>query len=475
MQNNKIISSLFYKFTEKVLVKFIGFIIGVVLARLLDPDIFGVVAIITATVSLAQVFVDGGLNTALVQNKNVSQEDYSTVFYITFSLAAVLYSALFLATPAITHYYHIENYTAQFRVLTITLLFYAINSIQSAQLQRNMSFQKMLICQLITTIISGGLGVAFAYAGLGIWALIIYYLSHALLTCITYSFALRWYPRLVFSVARAKVLFNYGYKILLSSILCSLFANLRTFVIGRLYTTSDLAVYSRGDQVPSIIATSIDNSFTSVMLPAFSREQDDFSKIKQLVRKTISMDSFIIFPAMIGLATVAENMVLVLYTQKWISAAPFVQTLSLANITVAIFPICLSAIKAIGRSDVHLRLEIIRRCVMLGILFASLSFHSLIAIAIGWLISTIIDVFIIMIPVKKLFGYSLAELFYDIWKQLFFSLIMAICVLAIGRLPLSPLPLLILQILGGVIVYLGASLLFMPQILKTAVSLIRKK
>ena len=475
MNNEKIASSLFYKFTEKVLVKAIGFVIGVILARLLDPEIFGIVAIITAVVAIAQVFVDSGLSTALVQNKNTTEEDFSTIFYISFGIALSVYLLIFLLTPAIAHYYHIETYSTELRVLTSMLFFYAFNSIQSAKLQREMAFRKMFLCQLIAVVVSGCVGIVLAYLGYGIWALILYYLSNSAVSCISYGVSSHWHPRLIFSKQRAKKLVNYSYKILLSGLLCSLFSNLRTFVIGRIYTKAELGVYSRGDQIPSVISSSIDSAFHAVMLPTFSQEQDSFSRVKDLLSKTIIFDSILIFPAMFGLAATAKNLVLVLYTAKWGAAIPFIQILSLAYIGNPVTSPCLVAIKAIGRSDVYLKLETVRRIVMLVILFASLLFHSLIAIAIGWLLSSIVDMFIIMIPVSRLLHYSFGDMWKDIKAPLFISLSMAICVLVIGKLPLSPLPLLILQILGGVIVYLGASLLFMPQILKTAVSLIRKK
>lgn len=475
MNNKKIASALFYKFTEKVLVKAIGFVIGVILARLLDPEIFGIVAIITAVVAIAQVFVDSGLSTALVQDKSVTEGDYSTIFYISFGVALVAYLLIFLLTPVIAHYYHIEAYTTQLRVLTATLFFYAFNSIQTAKLQREMAFRKMLVCQLVAVVVSGCVGIVLAYWGYGVWALIFYYLSSSAAACITYAVAARWHPRLIFSKQRAKKLVNYSYKILLSGLLCSLFSNLRTFVIGRIYTKAELGVYSRGDQIPSVISSSIDSAFHAVMLPTFSKEQDSFSRVKDLLSKTIIFDSILIFPAMFGLAATAKNLVLVLYTAKWSAAIPFIQILSLAYIGNPMTSPCLVAIKAIGRSDVYLKLETVRRIVMLGILFASLLFHSLIAIAIGWLLSSVVDIFLIMVPISRLLHYSFGDLWKDIKAPLFISLSMAICVLVIGKLPLSPLPLLILQILGGVIVYLGASLLFMPQILKTAVSLIRKK
>ncbi len=460
MSSKKVLSSLAYKFTEKIFAKLIGFVIGVLLARLLAPEVFGVVAIITAITAFLKTFVDSGLNTALIQSKNADSKDYSTVFYISLGIAAGCYLLLFFFAPLITDFYEIPEYLLHFRILALTLLVSAFASIPIAKLTRELQFRKMLFCQLLATVISGALGVGMAFAGYGMWALIVYYLSDSVLACIFFLFAAKWYPTWAFSKRRAKELFSYGYKILTSGVLCSLFYNIRTFIIGKQYTKSELGVYSRGDQIPSIISTTVDNTFTSVMLPFYSAKQDEPSEIKRMLSKTISLNSYLNIPAMIGLAIIAPALVVLLYTQKWEACIPFLQLMALANISTSVTSPCLTAIKAIGRSDIFFKLEMVRRIFMIAILIASVFFGSLYAIAIGWVVSCFIDVFVIIVPTKRLIGYSVRDLFFDICPTLLVSLIMGAIVWLVGCINISNILVLLLQCFTGVVVYILLSVVF---------------
>jgi len=458
MHEKSVFSSLIFKFTERILVKSIGFFISVVLARILEPELFGVVAIVMAIVSVAQTFVDSGLSTALVQNEKTQEDDYSTVFYISMAIALLLYAIIYFLTPFIAGYYDIVGYQEHIRILSLMLVFYALNSIQTSKLQRNMQFKNMLICQIISSVISGTVGVGMAYSGYGIWALVFYYLSNSIVTCVTCSIASKWYPKPVFSVDRAKEFFSYGSKILGGGLLCSLFANIRTFIIGRAYSTTELGLYSRGEQIPSIISTTIDGVFNSVMLPVFSRKQNSLSDVREMLKSTITVNSYLNFPMMLGMVAVAPAAVVFLYTEKWSGCIPYLQLISIANLVVSISPPCLVAIKAIGRSDVFLKLEIIRRTVMVFILLISLCVHSLIAIAIGWVISSIVDTLIVLVATYRLVEYSLWDVVCDVGPSFVLSVIMAAVVWGIGHIDLPVFILLMLQIGCGITLYVGLSI-----------------
>lgn len=459
-KKNSVASSLLYKFFERLGIKGIGFVISVILARLLDPEIFGLVAIIIAVNSIAQTFVDSGLSTALVQNKSANDADYSTVFYISFGISAFLYVILFFCAPLIATYYELDGLVMPFRVLSLTLLFYSYNSIQVAKLTREMQFSKMFACNMTVTVLTGTIGVVMAYKGFGLWSLVFYYLSNSILSCVAYMIVEKWRPKLVFSVSRAKELFNYGYKILISGLLCSIFSNIRTFIIGKMYSPTDLGYYNRGEQIPSIVSTTMDSVFSSVMLPVYARAQGNKQRVCSMLSRTVSLNSFINFTAMFGLAAVAAPLVQLLYTEKWMFCVPYLQILSLANLTVSIFSPCLVTIKAVGRSDIYLKLEVVRRIVMVGILLLSLCFHLLIAIAIGWLISTIVDVAIILVPIKKLVGYSWCDQFRDVLPSLLISIVMCGIVYCVSLFNLPTVVILILQLFVGMGVYLGIAWLF---------------
>lgn len=473
MENKVVATSIIYKLIEKILVKGVGLVVSIILARLLAPEVFGVIAIIMAIVAIAQIFVESGLNTALIQAKNIERSDYSTVFYINFAIAFLLYCLLFFLAPLIAAFYEIDEYVLHFRILMLILLFYSINSIQTAKLTREMQFKKMLLAQLISSAVSGVVGIIFAFLGKGIWALVIYYLVNAVVSSIVYGFVSHWRPEFTFSKSRAKVLFGYGSKVFASAFICSLFSNIRTFIIGKKYSSTELGLYSRGDQIPSTISTTIDNTFTSVMLPAFSQQQDNKSEIRAMLKKVISLNAFINFPAMMGLAVIAPVLVEVLYTSAWNECIPFFSILSLANLSVAILPSCLTAIKALGRSDVFLKLEIVRRIVMVIILLISLLFNSLIAIAIGWMISCFIDVFIVLIPTYKLIGYSFYDLFQDTGSSFLISLAMALNVWLVSQINVPLVSSLLLQIITGIVVYIGVSACFKTKNFVSALVIVK--
>lgn len=461
--SEKVASSLIYKFIEKFSAKAVGLLISVILARLLDPNDFGVLAIIMAVVAIAQSIVDSGFSTALVQAKDVDALDYSTVFIISLGLAGILYSLLFFLAPQITNFYNIPNYITQFRIVLLIVFLYSFSSVQNAILARNLRFRAILVTQLVSSIVSGILGIGLAIYGFGIWALTAYYLTHSLISCICYGLATKWIPSLRFSFSKAKKLFSFGFFVFLSGLLTSIFTNIRTFIIGKIYSSDSLGYYSRGEQIPAIISTTIDSSFNAVMLPVFSKYQDDKERIHDLLRKTIRLNSYLNFPAMLGLAAIAPALIEFVYTSKWNPCIPFLQVLSLANLTVSIMPTCLVAIKSLGKGAVILKLETLRRITMLVILCISLLFHSLLGIAVGWFISTIVDVFIIMIPTRKIINYKYRELLSDTIGTLCQAILMFVIVSLIGKLDIYVGLLLILQIILGASVYLITSIVLKKE------------
>ena len=457
MNQNRVVSSLAYKFIERLLVKGIGLIISVILARMLAPEDFGLIAIITVFINLSQTIIQSGLNTALVQNKDVTEEDYSTVFYISLLLSVVMIVVLFVSAPFIGQYYNLNTLILPLRIYALALIFGAFNSVQIARMQRNMQFKSMMICTLIATIASGTLGVVLAYLHCGIWALIAYYMSNVIFTSFAMLLVEKWIPRKEFSVARAKVLFDYGWKMLVSALLCSLYNDLRSLIIGKRYSAEDLGYYNRGQQFPNIISTTIDNTIQSVMFPTLATAQDSKETVRKLMQKSMTTGALLVFPAMFGLAAVGEPFIRVLLTDKWIPCIVYLQLICFAEANIPISSSSLIAIKAIGRSDVYMKLEIIRRTVMIAILAGSLfCFNSVKAVAIGYVISAWVDVVIISVPVSKLIGYSLFDQIKDLWKIVLASVIMMGAVFTIGKLPLPMILSLIIQIMIGAIVYILA-------------------
>lgn len=460
MQSNKVVGSFAYKFIERFSAKGIGLIIGIILARIISPDEFGQLAILTVFISLSRTIIESGFNTSLIQNKNVSEDDYSTVFYLSLGISAILILILYFSAPLISEYYETKALVLPLRVYSFTLVFGAFNSIQTAKLQREMRFKAIMTCSLIATVLSGVLGVVMAYAGLGLWALIGYHGSNIVFISVCMLFVVKWRPKMVFSISRAKILFGYGWKLLVSGILCSLYNDLRSLIIGKKFSTEMLGYYSRGQQIPEMISTTMDSSIQSVMLPTLSEAQDEKPRLVAMLKRSSSLDLFLTAPAMVGLALVAESVVRLLYTDAWLPCVIYLQLICLAYIATPYMSSGLIAIKAIGRSDVYMKLEIVRRIMMLFILAISIIFFdSVLAIAVGFVISSWVDALLVAIPVGRLTGYTLAQQIKNTWKILLCSLIMGFVVFALGYLEINIILKLCIQVCSGVLCYLALSCL----------------
>lgn len=457
MDKKKIVASLAYKFIERLSVKGLGLVISIVLARMLAPESFGQIAIMNVFINLSQVIVEGGFTTALVQRKDVTERDYSTVFFINIGLAAVCFAILQIAAPVISAFYA-QDITKPLQIYAITVFFNAFNALQLARMQKRMEFRKIMVCSLTATIISGVIGVVAAFCNFGLWALVIYNMMNGIIVCITAAFAEKWLPKFEFSLHRAKLLFNYGWKMFVSAVLCSLYADIRSLVIGKKFSNDALAYYNRGQQFPQVISHTLDSAIQSVMFPTMAAVQDEKTKLAGMLRRAETMGAYIIVPVMFGLAAVSKPIVSLLLTDKWLPCVPYMQWLCIANAATPIISSNLIAIKASGRSDIYMRLEMIRRVIMLCILMTSIfAFQSVEAIAIGFCVSNWIDALVSMVPVRQLLGYGIKKQIWDLWKILLASAIMFAVVQVMIVLNMHALLLLAVQIFIGVLVYVVVS------------------
>lgn len=436
----------------------VHFVISLVLARILDPEHYGMLSLMMIFINLATVFVQSGFNTSLIQNKDVTEEDYSSVFWVSLGISFALYGVLYVCAPMIAAFYAMPEFVQPFRVLALILIPGALNSIQVAEINREMEFKKSFFCEIGATVISGTAGIAAAFAGLGVWALVIYYGVSTLITCVNMWFAVHWRPKWVCNFKRVGVLFSFGWKILVSALLNTGYSNLRSLVIGKKYDSSMLGYYNRGKSTPEQFIAGINSSVQAVLLPAMSAEQDNRQRVKNMVRNSISVTSYVVFPMMAGLAAVAAPFVRLLFTEKWIACVPFMQ---IYCFTLAFYPIHtsnLQAINAMGRSDIFLKLEILKK--VIGILMLTVAvfcFDSPIAIAMTGVLTAFTSSFINAYPNKKLIGYSYFEQIRDILPSFCASLVMCAVVLLIGRLPLADAALLLVQVSAGVLIYVGIS------------------
>lgn len=455
----------------------IGFFVSIIVARLLLPEDYGQIALIMILITIANVFVQSGFNTALIQKKDADEIDFSTVFYLGLFVAGVLYVILFLSSPFIANFYGESQLILLIKVLSITLFFDAINSIQNAIISRSMQFKKLFYSSIGSILVSGAVGIIMAYKGFGAWALVGQQLTNQLFSALIMWFTVKWRPKLLFSLIRLKGLISYGGNILIATLLGQLDLNLRSILIGKIYSNEMLGYFNRGKQFPELILTNIDGSIQSVMLPTYSSHQENRQKLKDMVRRSIVTSSFIIFPLMAGLAAVAEPLIKLLLTDKWLPSVPFLQIYCIIYAIMPIHSANLQAIKALGHSGTILRLEIIKTVLNLVILFITVSYGVYAmtwGIVIGSLISTVINSY----PNIKILNYSFKEQWQDVLPSLLLSVAMGIVVYSIQFIGLTMEMTLIIQVCLGMSFYVALARVFKLEcytyLLNTTISIFQK-
>lgn len=450
--NSKTISSLIWKLLERGGTQGIQFIIQIFLARLLSPNDYGTIALITVFIALANVFVQSGFNTSLIQKQNVDEKDFSSVFYISLLIAGILYIILFFIAPMIADFYSIQELTNIIRVLSITLFFGALNSIQNAIISRKMAFKNLFYSSLGAIIVSGIIGIILAYKGFGVWTLVYQQLVNQFLICLILWFTVKWRPQLLFSFQRVKDLFSFGGKLLLSALIDTGYREMTNLIVGKIYIPAMLGYYNRGNQFPNLIVSNLNSSIQSVIFPVLVSVQDDKRRIKEIMRRAIVTSSYMVFPAMMGLIVIAEPMIRLILTEKWLPCVPYLRLFCLSYALWPIHTANLQAINAIGRSDIFLKLEIIKKIVGVSIIIIT-SRYSPLMMALGTVFGGIIGSFINSYPNKKLLNYSYFEQIKDILPSVVLSVIMGIIAYSVIFLDLSDSVTIILQIIVGGITY----------------------
>src|SRR5574344_1560942 len=345
----KAIKSLIWKFLERCSTQGVSFVVTIILARLLSPTEYGTIALVTVFVVLGNVVVEGGFSAALVQKKDADNLDFSTLFYTSLLISVILYMALFCVAPFIANFYKQPILKPVLRILSINLLFGAVNAVQQAYMQRNLQFKKTFYSSFIGGILSGIIGITMAYKGYGVWALVGYTLSLQFFMAIILWIVLKWRPDFDFSWRRFKQLFDFGWKVFMTNFVITIYLNIRSLIIGKLYTRDLLGLFDRGQQIPNIIITNINGTIQAVMFPVFSKEQEDRDRLRDMLRRSIKTSCFVVFPLMIGLLVTAKPLVLILLSEKWLSIVPFIQIFAIANMFLPIQYINMEAIKSLGK------------------------------------------------------------------------------------------------------------------------------
>lgn len=450
---SKIFSSLIWKFLERGGTQGIQFILQLFLARLLNPKDYGTIALISVFIAISTVFVQSGFNTALIQKKDIDEEDISSVFYVSLFIAVIMYLFLWSFAPIIANFYEIPKLISIVRVMGLILFLNTFNSIQNAIISRNMEFKRLFYSSLGAVIISGLLGIGLAYRGFGVWSLVYQQLMNQFFVCIILWFTVKWRPKLFFSLKKVKRLFSFGGKLLCSSLIDTIYRELVNLIVGKVYSPAVLGYYNRGDQFPKIIVSNFNSSIQSVIFPALASVQHDKVKVKNITKKALMMSSFIIFPAMIGLITISESMVRLVLTDKWLPCVPYLKILSLSYMLWPIHTVNLQAINALGRSDIFLKLEILKNIV--GVIIMLIFFrYGLYIMTIGVVLNSLISSMINSYPNKILLDYGYFEQIKDILSIFLISIIMGMVLYFFQRLYYeNDLTLILFQIILGSSIY----------------------
>lgn len=467
------ISNFLWRFMERCGAQGVTFIVSIVLARLLDPKVYGTVALVTVFTAILQVFVDSGFGNALVQKKNADNIDFSTVFFFNITVCTALYLIMFFCAPFIASFYKMPELTPVVRVMSLTLIISGVKNIQQSYVSKNLLFKKFFFATLGGTVGAAFIGIGMAYAGFGVWAIVAQNLFNQLVDTMILWVTVKWRPQLVFSFKRLKGLFSYGWKLLVSSLLDTGYNNLRQLIIGKLYTAKDLSFFNKGQSFPNMIVTNINSSIDSVLLPTMSAEQDDKSRVRAMTRRAIKTSTYIMMPLMMGLAVSAEPLVSLILTDKWLPCVPF---LRIFCFTYAFYPIHtanLNAIKAMGRSDMFLKLEIAKKAFGLVVLVSTMWF-GVIWMAYSLLLASLFSQIINSFPNKKLLEYGYIQQLKDMLPQIALSCVMGFCVYILNYVRLPDTVILILQATVGAVLYITLSKVFKIESFEYVLNMLKK-
>lgn len=453
----------------------IQFVIAVILARLLTPGEYGLLSIIMIFIVIANVVVQSGFSTALIQKQNSDETDFSSVFYFSLGAAAVMYTLLYAAAPAIGSFYRNDILIPVVRVLAVVLFPGAVIAVQTAYVSRNMEFKGLFQATMAAVLVSGAVSIAMALKGWGVWAMVWQQITYYLALMVTLFLTVSWRPVLRFSFVRVRSILSFGWKLLLASLLDTLFNNLYGLIMGKIYNEDLLGAYNRGDQFPKLIVNNLGAAIQAVLLPAFSAHQGDIAVVRDMVRRAIRLSSFLVLPMLFGLFAVADTMVLALLGEKWMVCVPYLRIMCIAYSFWPIHITNLQAINAVGRSDVFLKLEVIKKTVGILGLVIGIRYSPLVLVSIKAGIDFLCT-FINAWPNKKLLGYSIGSQWKDIMPSMVLSLVMCAAVYGLQFvIPTGPWLCLILQVAAGGVLYAGLAWVCKLESMRYLVNMVKNR
>jgi len=423
----KTISGLFWSFIDNFSNQFINFIVGIILARLLSPVEFGVIGMITIFIALSQIFIDSGFSSALIRNKHCSHLEYNTTFYFNIFIAFLLYFLLFSLSKPISQFYNEPQLTSIIRALGLTLIINSFTIIQRTILVKETNFKLLTKISIISSLLSGIVAIYMAYKGFGVWSLVFKTLLQQFMVSILLWTWNKWRPSLVYSFNTFKNLFSFGSKLMVSSIINTIFQNIYYLIIGKYYSAVQLGYYSRADQFNSLPVTNITNVIQRVSYPILAEMQDDIEKLKKGYKKLIISTTFISFTLLLIIAAIAKPMIITLIGEKWLPAVPMLQMLCFASMLYPLHALNLNILMVKGRSDLFLKLEIIKKAIYVPVVVVGVKFGINYLIA-GLIFISFFAFFLIGYWSGKFINYPAKEQLMDILPSFVLSLFISLIV-----------------------------------------------
>ncbi len=468
------VTSFFWKIFEKSGRAIVELVVQIVMARLLAPEEFGALAIMLVFVNIGNVVVQSGLNTSLVQADRIDKVDLSTVFWLSFGASSVLFVVIFAVAPVVATFYALPHIVWPLRVMGLLLLVTAFNSVQVAIVQRELKLRKVFNATIASVFLSGICGIGAAIAGSGLWALVLQQLVFQVLNCVFLGLQVKWLPELAFDVIKAKRHFCYGWKLLASGLLEQGYQSLSDLIIGKQFSASSLGLVSQGKKYPQALGNMLDGAIQPVMLSAVSRVQSDVARVKRLVRRALKTSTFLIVPSMMLFAVAAEPIVEILLGEKWLPCVPFLQMYCFIYALLPIHTTNLQALNGMGRSDLFLKLELIKKAYgICFILFAAFVLQDVYLMVAVYMLAGIVSTFVNAWPNKKVIGYSYREQLHDIAPAFGLSVVSGALAFFCGSLVSAAVLKLLAEVVVMVIAYLGFATVFRLEAFTYLLSTVR--
>lgn len=469
-----IIRGFVWEFLEKGSVQALHLVFSLILARLLSPDDYGIIALISIFVQVSLIIVTNGFKTSLVQKKDTDLLDFSSVFYFSLFLAGLLYFVLYISAPHIALFYNNVQITIVIRLVALQLFPQAICSVQTAYVSRCMQFKELFWSSLFSMVIEGVLSIGMALAGAGVWALVAQAMVSSVVRATVLFILVKWRPGFQFSFARIRKLLGFGSKMLGISLLDQIFESLYSAIIGKAYNTEILGIYNRGQQLPQVLSTNVEGAVAGVALPALSARNDDIATVRQAVRKITKGYTYIMIPCLLGVAAVAEPLTLILLSEKWAASIPYLRLFCFIYVCRTLNSVNVHALYALGKGGLVLGMQVLKKVVIIVEVIIAVR-YGIMALVISQLFQGIFESFLHACLAKKVLHYTYKDQMKDIMPQLLTSIVMYILVSLVAFLKISMVFRFVIQIMAGVLIYLLVSRFLNLSAFSMCINLLREK